>query len=75
MGINCVPLIEDLFLYGYKSLFLAKLHIYSAKSDWIDKLYNSTDCYLHDIFAVSNPDLSKYVTTIYHRELTLNKAS
>ena len=31
--------------------------------------------YRDDIFSVNNPDFSKYVNTIYHREQIINKAN
>ena len=61
MGTNCAP-------YCYESQFKAKLIKDHSKSDLIDKFIH-TYRYLDD-----NPDFSKYVTIIYPREFTLNKA-
>ena len=47
-----------------------RLHKDPSKSDVIDKL-NNTHRYVDDNFAVYNPDLSKYVITIYPKRTYL----
>ena len=53
---------------------MAKLIKYPSKPDLTENL-NNTYCYLDGIFAVNNPDFSKYVTSIYPTELIFNKAN
>ena len=74
VGTNCAPLIADLFLYCYKSQFMAKLHKNPSKTDLIDK-FNNTYRYLDDIFSVNNSDFYKYTSENYPKKLTLNKAN
>ena len=37
MGTNFDPLIADLFLYCYQSMFMAKLHMDPSRTDFIEK--------------------------------------
>ena len=74
MGTKCAPLVAELFLYCYKSQFMAKLHNDPSRTDLIDK-YNNTHRYLDVIFSVNNSDFYKYTTEIYPTESTLNKAN
>ena len=73
MGINCAPLIADLFLYCYERDFMSNLHK-SKRFDLIDKL-NDTSRYLDDIFTIDNSTFAEHTPDIYPRELQLNKAN
>ena len=70
MGINCAPLIADLFLYCYFMSDLQK----SKRFDLID-MFNNTSRYLDDIFTIDNPEFEKHIPDIYPAELQLNKAN
>ena len=70
----CTPLNADLFIHCYESQYMASLCKDASKSDLMDK-FNSTYRYHDNIFALNNINVSRYVTTIYPRELTLNKAN
>ena len=74
MGTNCAPLIAELFLYCYKSQFMAKLYKDPTKSGLIEK-FNNTYRYLDDIFALNNSDFFIHTSYIYLKELTLNKTN
>ena len=73
MGINCVPLIPDLFLYCYERDFMSNLQN-SKRFDLIDK-FNDTSRYLDDIFTIDNPEFAEHIPDIYPREFQLNKAN
>ena len=73
MGTNCAPLVADLFLYCYERDFMLSL-----KSDTqaeIITAFNKTSRYLDDILNLDNPYFETFVSSIYPRELTLNKAN
>ena len=57
MGINCVPLIADLFLYYNESQFMAIKN--PTEHDLVDK-FNNTYRYLDDILALNNTDFGNY---------------
>ena len=59
MGINCTPLVADLFLYCYEREFM-----FSVKSDTqsdIIEAFNNTSRHLDDIFNIDNP----FVDTLF----------
>ena len=74
MGINCAPLIADLFLYCYQLQFMAKLQQDPNKHHLIET-FNNTYRYLDDILALNNPTFSNFINDIYPKELTLNKSN
>ena len=73
MGINCAPLIADLFLYCYERDFMSGIHK-SKRLDHIDML-NDTSRYLDDIFTIDNPEFETHIHDIYTAKLQLNKAN
>ena len=73
MGVNCAPLIADLFLYCYERDFMSDLHK-SKRFDLID-MFNDTSRYLDDIFTIDYPEFENIFPDIYPAELQLNKAN
>ena len=73
MGTNCVPLVDDLFLFCYERDFMKDL----AKDNQADiiKAFNSTSRYLDDLRNIDNPYFEGIVNQIYPPELQLNKAN
>ena len=73
MGTNCAPLVADLFLYCYESDFMLKLKS-DTQADIINA-FNKTSRYLDDILNLDNPYFETMISSIYPKELTLNKAN
>ena len=73
MGTNCAPLIADLFLYCYERDFMSKLNS-DSKADIIEA-FNYTSRYLDDILNLDNPYFDSMFSSIYPKELKLNKAN
>ena len=59
MGINCAPLIPDLFLFYYERDLLSNLHK-SKQYDLID-MFDDTSWYLYDIFTIDTPEFEKHI--------------
>ena len=53
MGINCAPLVADLFLYCYERDFMDSLN-YDNQVDVIEA-FNSTFSYHDDLLNIDNP--------------------
>jgi hypothetical protein len=73
MGINCAPLVADLFLYCYERDFMLSLS--EEKQQDVIVAINNTSRYLDDIFNLDNPYFDKMVSDIYPHELQLNKTN
>lgn len=73
MGTNCAPLVADLFLYCYERDFMRKLKP-DSQADVISA-FNNTSRYLDDILNIDNPYFDSLYSTIYPKELKLNKAN
>ena len=73
MGINCAPLIADLFLFCYERDIMVSLSY--NKEDEIIQAFNSTSRYLDDLLNIDNPNFEGMVGLIYPPELQLNKAN
>ena len=71
MGINCAPLVADLFLFCCERDFMMSLS-YDKQADVID---NTTSRYLNDILNFNNVYFDNMVSQIYHSALQLNKAN
>jgi hypothetical protein len=50
MGMNCAPLLEDLYLYSYEAEFFQKL-LYEKKKSRI-VAFNSTFRYIDDVLSI-----------------------
>ena len=73
MGINCAPLLADLFLFCYERDFMMSLFD-DKQADVIDA-FNTTSRYLDDILNINNFHFDNMVSKIYHSELQLNTAN
>jgi hypothetical protein len=73
MGTNCAPLIADLFLFCFERDFMLSLNKVT-QTDIIDA-FNNTSRYLDDIFNIDNPYFDNLVSSIYPKELQLNKTN
>ena len=73
MGTNCAPLVADLFLYCYEKEFMLSLKP-DTQIEIIDA-FNKTSRYLDDILNLDNPYFDTMVSSIYPKELTLNRAN
>ena len=73
MGINCVPLVADLFLFCYERNFMKSLTL-ENQADIIEA-FNSTSRYLDDLLNIDNTYFDQMVDRIYPTELQLNRAS
>ena len=63
MGINCAPLVADLFLFCYKRDFMMSLSG-DKQADIIDA-FNTTSSYLDDILYIDNVYFDTMVSQIY----------
>ena len=72
-GINCVPLVADLFLFCYERDFMLSLS--DNNQTVIIEAFNSTSRYLDDLLNIDNPYFEQMVGQIYPTELQLNKAN
>ena len=73
MGINCAPLVADLFLFCYERDFMMSLSD-DKQADVIDA-FNSTHRYSDNILNINNVYFDNMVSQIYPLELQLNKAN
>ena len=71
-GINCAPLVADLFLFCYERGFMLSLSD-NNQTDIIEA-FNSTSRYLDDLLNIDTPYFEQIVGQIYPTELQLNKA-
>ena len=72
-GINCAPLVADLFLFCYERDFITSLS--DVKQAEIMEAFKSTSRYLGDLYNIDNPYFEDMVNRIYSPELQLNKAN
>ena len=73
MGINCAPLVADLFLFCEERVFMMSLSD-DKQVDAIDA-FNTTSRYLDDILNINNVYFDNIVNQIYPSELQLNKVN
>ena len=67
MGINCAPLVSDLFLFCYERYSILSLSD-KNQTDIIEAL-KSTSSYLDDLLNIDNPYFEQMVGQIYPTEL------
>ena len=72
MGLNCAPLVADLFLFCYERDFMKSLSR-ENQADIIEA-FNSTK-YLDDLFNIYNIYFDQMMDRIYPTELQLNRAN
>jgi hypothetical protein len=68
MGINCAPLLVDLFLYSYEVEFIQNL-LHEKKIKFLAVAFNSTFRYIDDVLSINNNQFHVYVDSIYRNEL------
>ena len=73
MGINCTPLVADLFLFCYERDFMISLSD-DKQADVIDA-FNTTSRYFDDILNINNVYFDNMISQINPSELQLNKAN
>ena len=73
MGIDCAPLVADLFLLYYERDFMMSLSD-DKKADFIDA-FNTASRYLDDILNINNVYFDNMVSPIYPLERQLNKVN
>ena len=73
MGINCIPLVADLFLFCFERDFIKSLSR-ENQADIIEA-FNSTSRYLDDLLNTDHIYFEHMVDRIYPAELQLNKAN
>ena len=73
MGINCAPLVANLFLFCYEIDFMTSLSDF--KQAEIIEAFNSTSRYLGDLLNIDNPCFEGMVNRTDPSEVQLNKAN
>ena len=73
MGINCAPLVADLFLFCYERDFVLSLSDNNLAD--VVEAFNSTSRYLDDLLNIDTPYFAQMVSQIYPIELQLIKAN
>ena len=72
MGIDCAPLVSDLFLFCYEKDFMMSLS--DDKRAYIIDTFNTTSIYLDDILNIHNNYFYYMVSQIYSAGLQLHNA-
>ena len=70
MGINCAPLLADLFLYSYEADFIQGLLKKNEKK--LPQSFNFTFRYIDDVRSLNNSRFGDFVDRIYPIELEIN---
>ena len=83
MGTNCAPLLANLYLYCYESLFIDKVQ--ALQGDEAARNFHMTFRLIDDVLSVDNPSVHSYIDLphkegsgvggIYPAELALNNTS
>jgi hypothetical protein len=70
IGINCAPLLADLFLYSYEAEFVQKLlqDNNKKKKKKLAVSFNHTFRYIDDVLSINNHNFHNYVHLIYPDE-------
>ena len=73
MGMNCAPLLSDLFLCSYESEFLQKLvkdkKIHDARA------FNFTYRYIDDVLSINNSRFAEFLPLIYPPEMEVKETT
>jgi hypothetical protein len=69
MGINCAPLLDDLFLYSYEADFIQELLKKNKKKR--TRSFNLTFRYIDDILSLNNSRFGDFADPIYTIELEI----
>ena len=70
MGINCAPLIADLFLYSYDADFIQGLLKKNEKK--LSRSFIFTFRYIDDVLSLNNSKFGDFVDRIYPIQLEIN---
>ena len=73
MGINCAPLLADLFLYSFENEFLDKL-IKEGKRKLARK-FSLSYCYIDDLISFNNKRFKEFISDFYPKELTISETT
>ena len=73
MGINCAPLVADLFLFCYERDLMLSLS--EDNQSVVTDAFNYTSRYMDDLLNIDNNFFDSMVNRIYPSELQLNKAN
>jgi len=69
MGISCVPLLVDLFLYSHGADFIQGFHKKNEKK--LARSFNFTVRYIDDVLSLNNSRFGDFVDRIYSIELEI----
>jgi hypothetical protein len=73
MGMNCAPLLADLFVYSYESEFLQKLVKY--KKIYEARTFHFTYRYIDDVLSINNSRFAEFLPLIYPSELEIKETT
>ena len=73
MGINCVPLLADLFLYSYENEFLDKL-IKEGKRK-LAREFTVPYHYIDDLIFFDNKKFKEFISDIYPQKITISETT
>ena len=73
MGINCVPILSDLFLYSYEAGFIQRLLKKNEKK--LVPSFNFTFPYIDDVLSLNNYRFGDFVDRIYPIELEIKNTT
>ena len=69
IGINCAPLLSDIFLYSHEAEFIQSL--LSACQKRLASQFNFTKRYIDDELSINNQDFENYLGQMYSLELEI----
>ena len=69
IGINCAPLLADIFLYSYEAEFIQSLLSTGRKQ--LASRFNFTYRYINDVLSINNPEFENYLGQMYPVELEI----
>ena len=69
MSTNCVPFLDDTFLYSYEAEFIQSLLSTGRKR--LASQFNFTYRYIEEVLSINNPDFDNYLSQIYSPELEI----
>ena len=69
MGMNCVPLLADIFLYSCEADFIQSL--LSTGKKHLASRFNLTYRYIDDVLSINNPEFENYLGQMYPAELEI----
>ena len=69
MGMNCAPLLADIFLYSYEADLIQSL--LSTGKKHLASQFNLTYRYIDDVLSINNPEFENYLGQMYPAELEI----